>query len=639
MSKNEITQKLTALYHRLPLPAWISIGLFLFAIISYVLVFAIPKPVTFSYAGETCIKHLLFGPSVARQVTESGYSIEAKDITSIGNVQLFSTKLCVTPDKIPEAGTHEVAVSPFGTWVAAKKFNVTVPEAPIANTKNLINSTIATTRPLKIALSSEDTVFKYKLATTDKSAGCHYKDASLQCDVPALSLKQGEEYDVTLERHFKDRHVETLASGATKTLLPLQQTNASISEAQVVYDKPKSFTYTYDKDVLEGGATLRKRVGEAWETVPSKVTAEGKSLVVTPNDELPRKSQYELTIARAEAKDGSAIDGPAVTHFSTSGGPKVTGSSSAAFGINQAGAINLTFDQEISNVNKLAELVTVQGASAQVSKSGTTLRINYTGAEFCSPITISVKRGLESTHGIVSDEDWNFNARTICHTSRSIGNSTQGRVIMAYTYGAGPKTILYIGSIHGNEHSSRLLMNAWMNELEANPGNIPAGTRIIVIPNANPDGVVRNTRTNAQNVDLNRNFNVSDWKSDIQTVNGQPFPGGGGSVPESEAETKALVNFTKEVAPHLTMSYHSTAAYAIANGCGNSPALAAKYAQLSGYRNMTGNSGAFSYEITGTYDDWLCEKLGRQSVLIEMATSSSAEFGRNKAALWEMARS
>lgn len=182
-------------------------------------------------------------------------------------------------------------------------------------------------------------------------------------------------------------------------------------------------------------------------------------------------------------------------------------------------------------------------------------------------------------------------------------------------------------------------MNAWMNELEANPGAIPAGTRIIVIPSANPDGTAANTRYNARNVDLNRNYNVSDWKTDVQTVGGQPLPGGGGSAPESEAETKVLVAFTREVAPHLTMSYHSSAAYAIGNTCGNSTALAARYAQLSGYRNMTGVSGAFSYEITGTYDDWLCEKLGRQSVLIELSSSSNAEFSRNKAALWEMAKS
>ncbi|MES2630827.1 MAG: M14 family metallopeptidase [Patescibacteria group bacterium] len=639
MIRHEIKQKLTQIYNRLPLPAWILLGLFLLFSISYGLIFGIHKQVAFSYAGETCVRQFIFGPSTLQQTNESGYVVEVKEVTSIGNVQLFATSLCFTPTKTPTVGANMVTTSPFGSWFAAKSFSVTVPEAPVANTQNLINSTVPTTRALKIALSGKDEVFNYALIAGDKKATCDHKDAAINCDVPSLNLDQGASYDVSLERHFEDKKVATLATGKVTTLLPIQQTAASVSEAQVVYDKPAQLAFTYDKELQKGDAVLKKQVGDIWEVVQTTVKTNGKTLEISPAVELSRKTQFELTIQHAEAKDGSALDGPTVVRFSTSGGPKVTGVSVASYGISQAGIITITLDQEVANVNKIPEFVTAQGADIQVTKAGNTLRLNYSGAAFCSPITLSVKKGLESAAGIVGDEDWGFATRTICHTSRTIGTSTKGRAIVAHTYGSGSKTILYTGSIHGNEHSSRLLMNAWMNELETSPGNIPAGTRIIVIPSVNPDGQAANTRTNARNVDLNRNFNVSDWKKDIQTVGGQPFPGGGGEAPESEAETKVLVNFTKEVAPHLTLSYHSQAAYAIANGCGNSAALAAKYAQLSGYRNMTGNGSAFSYEITGTYDDWLCEKQGRQSVLLELASSSNAEFSRNKAAMWEMARS
>jgi hypothetical protein len=84
------------------------------------------------------------------------------------------------------------------------------------------------------------------------------------------------------------------------------------------------------------------------------------------------------------------------------------------------------------------------------------------------------------------------------------------------------------------------------------------------------------------------------------------------------------------------MSYHAAAAYAIGNQCGNSASKAATYAQSTGYQNMTGVGGAFSYEITGTYDDWICERLGLPSVLIELATQFSAEFDRNRDAMWAM---
>lgn len=208
----------------------------------------------------------------------------------------------------------------------------------------------------------------------------------------------------------------------------------------------------------------------------------------------------------------------------------------------------------------------------------------------------------------------------------------------AWVFGSGGKTILYTGAIHGNEQGTRIMMNAWINELEANARSIPAGVQIVVIPSVNPDGVAANSRYNANNVDLNRNFNVSDWKKDIVTPANQPHPGGGGSAPGSESETRALAAYTSQLQPHLTMSYHSVAGYAIGNGCGSSASLAASYASMTGYANKTGSSSAFAYEITGTYDDWICEKLGRQSVLIELSTTGS-EFGRNKAALWVMARS
>lgn len=639
MNKHKITQKVKNLYYRLPLWTWIVVGVLLLWAIIYALIFAIPKQATLSYAGETCVRQFVLIPNIYKQAEGSHYTVQVKDLISVGKYQLIGTSVCFIPTNSPVEGTDVVSAAPFGGWFGTTLFNITVPSAPVANTKNFIDSTIPTTRPLEISLSEKDKIFDYKLATAEDSTKCQYGDDALECDIPALALKQGKSYEVTLERHFNNKHVETLAKGAMTTLSPLNQVEGSVGERQVIYEKPTGFTFVYDKQLEKGEVSLKKQVGDIWETIPTKVSLKATSLIINLEAELPRKTQYELTIQQAEAKDGSALDGPTIVHFSTSGGPKVTGVTIPTYGIAQSGTITVTLDQEVANITKLAELVTVRGANAQVSKKGNTLRINYSDAAFCDKITLSVKRGLESVSGVASDEDWVYNSQTICHTTRVIGTSTQGRAILAYTYGSGSKTILYTGSIHGNEHSSRLLMNSWMNELEINPGNIPAGTRIIVIPSLNPDGQLADSRYNARNVDLNRNFDVSDWKKDIQTVNGQPFPDGGGEKPESEVETKVLVAFTKEVAPYLTMSYHATGAYAIGNGCGSSAILAAKYAQLSGYRNMTGNSGAFSYEITGTYDDWLCEKLGSQSVLIELATSSSAEFARNKLALWQMARS
>jgi len=198
--------------------------------------------------------------------------------------------------------------------------------------------------------------------------------------------------------------------------------------------------------------------------------------------------------------------------------------------------------------------------------------------------------------------------------------------------------VLYVGAIHGNEISTKSLMNRWIDELESKARNIPADKTIIVIPAINPDGVAAGTRTNAHNVDLNRNFGTSDWQSDVTTVGNQPFPGGGGPAPMSEQETMVLASFVQSINPVLILSYHSTASIVAGNQAGNSSSLATEYSQLSGYSNETGQtSTVFEYSISGTSDDWYAERLGITSVLIELGSQTNNQFSRNQQAMWAMA--
>jgi hypothetical protein len=61
---------------------------------------------------------------------------------------------------------------------------------------------------------------------------------------------------------------------------------------------------------------------------------------------------------------------------------------------------------------------------------------------------------------------------------------------------------------------------------------------------------------------------------------------------------------------------------------------------MVGYRNGTGSSSeVFDYEITGTYDDWLAEKLGIPSMVIELGSYTFRDFGHHRAAFWAMAKS
>ena len=623
---------------KLSLRTKVIAGVSLCVLLSYTVLFLIPKPIDYAYGGDDCVQQLTLFPESMKQTTASGFVVSFEDGVSIAQVPLLSTKTCVTAHTAPKKGEEIVRVSPFGLFVGVKHYKIAVQDPPVARTSEVIGKTLPLTRPLTIGLSKGDQVFSYGVSVGDKTSSCEHKNGSLSCDLQPLTLEQGQEYTLNIHRSFKKENKETLAEGKIKTLQALVLQAASVTPGQVIYDKPTEFTFQYDKQLAKASAELKQRVGDALEVVPTTTTTKDSSIIVTPKKELARNTSFELTLQQAEADDGSGLSGPYVTPYTMSGGPKVTGVSARSSGMPTSGVIVVTLDQEVANTDTIPQLVTVQGMSASVAKSGNTLRITY-AADKCAGYAITVKKGLESTHGVAQQEDWSFAGRTQCYTLRTIGASKQGRPITAYIFGSGGNTILYTGAIHGNEHSSRLLMNAWINEIEANPQNIPTNTQLIVIPSVNPDGVAASTRYNSAGVDLNRNFGTSDWRSDVETVNGKPLPGGGGASPGSEPETQALMNFTQSMAPSLTMSYHAAAAYVIANTCGNTGSLASKYASMVGYRNMTGVSGAFAYQITGTYDDWICERLGRRSVLVELTTNSNAEFARHKAALWEMARS
>jgi predicted deacylase len=322
-----------------------------------------------------------------------------------------------------------------------------------------------------------------------------------------------------------------------------------------------------------------------------------------------------------------------------SGGPKVTGVNVASYGLARSKTISIGFDQPLSKTQDVTKFVSIKGINATVTKGTNQILVSYSNAPACTDFSFSVAAGIENQYGVVQTASWQQDLRTVCQTVSTIGYSLGGRPIQAYTFGSGSKTILYTGAIHGNELSSRALMLAWINELELNVRSIPAGTKIVVIPAINTDGVVVNVRNNAANVDLNRNFPTSNWQTDIVSPTNQPIPGGGGVTALSEPESQALATFTIALQPRLVMSYHSQAGYAMGNLAGDSATLAATYAKLSGYKNTTGSTSAFGYAITGSYDDWLAEIQGITSVLIELTTNTNAEFSRNKPAMWAMARS
>ena len=128
------------------------------------------------------------------------------------------------------------------------------------------------------------------------------------------------------------------------------------------------------------------------------------------------------------------------------------------------------------------------------------------GARGCAQLRVT---------GISGSSAWSLNSRTICQSTFSIGTSVQGRSITAYRFGSGGSYVVFVGGTHGNEQSSVHSLNSFIDYVERHYDNIPGNRTIVIIPNINPDAYAKNQRTNANNVDLNRNFPANNWKQGV----------------------------------------------------------------------------------------------------------------------------
>lgn len=132
-----------------------------------------------------------------------------------------------------------------------------------------------------------------------------------------------------------------------------------------------------------------------------------------------------------------------------------------------------------------------------------------------------------------------------------IGHSVQGRAIEMFTFGGGAHPVLVMGAIHGNEPTSEDVTRGLLADLRGNP-KLAGGVPVVVIPVANPDGLLAKSRTNVNKVDLNRNFPASNWNTAARRRNNF-----GGEQAASEPETIALMQTIERLQPRLIISVHS----------------------------------------------------------------------------------
>lgn len=218
--------------------------------------------------------------------------------------------------------------------------------------------------------------------------------------------------------------------------------------------------------------------------------------------------------------------------------------------------------------------------------------------------------------------------------TRAIGYSVEGRPIEAFRFGNGPVTKLIVAGIHGGyEWNTVALADELMAYLNDHPEAIPADTTLYIVRNLNPDGFERSKsfrgRTNANNVDLNRNWPYN-WQADWDRRGCWSYlPTSGGEYGGSEVEVQALIAFIDRIKPVALISYHSAALGIFAGGLPEFPPsvrLAEEIAEVTDYPWPPIDTGCY---YTGNLTDWAANTRGIPSVDIELTNHRDTDFTQN----------
>ena len=134
--------------------------------------------------------------------------------------------------------------------------------------------------------------------------------------------------------------------------------------------------------------------------------------------------------------------------------------------------------------------------------------------------------------------------------TREVGRSVQGRPITLATFPGVGQPVFILGGIHGNEPTSAVVARKLIHHLELHPHE-GGGPTVVILAEANPDGLLTGRRTNANGVDVNRNFPAHNWR---------PFKHplfDNGPSPASEPETQAILSAIEGLRPGRIVSIHS----------------------------------------------------------------------------------
>jgi protein MpaA len=143
-----------------------------------------------------------------------------------------------------------------------------------------------------------------------------------------------------------------------------------------------------------------------------------------------------------------------------------------------------------------------------------------------------------------------------------------------------------------------------------------------LIPALNLDGLAGGSKNNANDVDLNRNFDAANWSAEHAAGY---FPG---AAPASEPETRALIDLIEQSGATRLIALHSP--FRTVNWDGAGQALAEEMAARNGY----GATADIGYPTPGSFGSRYGVELGLEVVTLEIPMIEPAEaWAENRDAL------
>lgn len=200
------------------------------------------------------------------------------------------------------------------------------------------------------------------------------------------------------------------------------------------------------------------------------------------------------------------------------------------------------------------------------------------------------------------------------HQPEAYGNSVLGQPLEAWLSEAETRILIMAGQ-HGEEPETTVILSRALRTLKHRSPNCT------VILNANPDGILRGTRGNANGVDLNRNFPSSNWSQkdtsyrwDLDSPD-QRVQLKTGTHATSEPETQHLLALVEKLKPELIITLHAPLA------CVDDPRLSEQGKLLSEHSGLE-LTDDIGYPTPGSFGTWAIEndyhlitfELPRQSI-------------------------